>query len=164
MKGAGMKFWLMKTEPDVFSYSDLCAAPNSTEPWDGIRNYQARNFLRDEFAKGDFAFIYHSRIKEPSIVGIAEVVTSAYPDHTALDPKSKYFDPKSAEKGQSRWVMVDVKAVEKLKNPVTLSQLRDNPNLSAMKVIQRGQRLSIQPVTKKEWNTVCRLGGIKRTF
>ena len=110
----------MKTEPDTFSIDDLIAAPNSTEPWDGIRNYQARNFLRDEFSVGDLVFIYHSRVKSPGVVGIAEIVRSAYPDHTALDPESNYFDPKSLEKGESRWVMVDVKAVQKFDNVVTL--------------------------------------------
>lgn len=150
----------MKTEPDTFSIDDLIAAPNSTEPWDGIRNYQARNFLRDEFSVGDLVFIYHSRVKSPGVVGIAEVVRSAYPDHTALDPESNYFDPKSLEKGESRWVMVDVKAVQKFDNVVTLTDLKANRLLSQMKVVQRGQRLSIQPVTEKEWQIVCEMAGV----
>lgn len=159
-----MKFWLMKTEPDTFSYDDLCAGPRKTEPWDGIRNYQARNFLRDDFEVGDHVFIYHSRVKEPAIVGIAKVVKAGYPDHTALDPSSKYFDPKSAEKGESRWVMVDVQAVEKLSTPITLNDIRENPRLSDMKVIQKGQRLSIQPVSKSEWNQVCKMANVKSKF
>lgn len=150
----------MKTEPDVFSYDDLVAAKNSTEPWDGIRNYQARNFMRDDFSKGDLVFIYHSRIAEPAIVGVAKVVKEAYPDDSALDENEKYFDPKSAEKGESRWVMVDVKAVKKFKEPITLGQLREVPSLSEMKLLQRGQRLSIQPVTAKEWKTVCKMAGV----
>lgn len=155
-----MKYWLMKTEPDTFSIDDLIAAPNSTEPWDGIRNYQARNFLRDEFSFGDLAFIYHSRVKNPGVVGIAEVVRSAYPDHTALDPESNYFDPKSLEKGESRWVVVDVKAVQKFDDVVTLTDLKANRLLSHMKVVQRGQRLSIQPVTEKEWQIICEMAGV----
>lgn len=152
-----MKYWLMKTEPDTFSYDDLIAAPNSTEPWDGIRNYQARNFLRDDFKKGDLVFIYHSRVKDPGIVGVAEVVREGYPDHTALDPRSKYFDPKSREKGESRWVMVDVKAVRKFNETVTLAELKATEVLADMKVVQKGQRLSIQPVTEKQWQVVCEI-------
>lgn len=157
-----MAYWLMKTEPDVFSYDDLVAAKNSTEPWDGIRNYQARNFMRDEFQKDDLVFIYHSRVPEPGIVGIAKVAKSAYPDHTALDKKSKYYDKKSEELGESRWVMVDVKAVEKFPDTVTLAQLKSHKSLVDMKVVQKGQRLSIQPVTKKEWDIVCKLSANKK--
>ena len=103
-------YWLMKTEPDAFSFDDLINSKNRTDCWDSIRNYQARNMMRDEFKKGDLVFIYHSRIADPAIVGIAQVTKEAYPDHTALDPNEKYFDPKSEKLGESRWVMVDVQA------------------------------------------------------
>lgn len=148
----------MKTEPDAFSFDDLVSAPGRRDSWDGIRNYQARNMMRDEFCKGDQVFIYHSRIAEPAIVGVAEVVKEAYPDHTALDPGSKYFDPKSEEKGESRWVMVDVKAKQRFKSPVTLGFMRTVKELSNMALLKRGQRLSIQPVTAKEWQKITQLG------
>jgi predicted RNA-binding protein with PUA-like domain len=157
-----MKYWLMKTEPDTFSYDDLIAAPNSTEPWDGIRNYQARNFLRDDFKKGDLVFIYHSRVKDPGIVGVAEVVREGYSDHTALDPLSRYFDPKSYEKGESRWVMVDVKAIRKFRKVLTLAELKTTRGLIDMKVVQKGQRLSIQPVTESEWQIISEIAGCQR--
>ena len=149
-----MNYWLMKTEPNVFSYDDLCAAHGSTEPWDGVRNYQARNYMRDQFAVGDLIFIYHSSIKTPAIIGIAEVVRSAYPDVSALDPESKYYDIKSAQLGKSRWVAVDVKAKEKFQKPLTVSQMRNIPGLANMKVLQKGQRLSIMPVTGEEWDLI----------
>ncbi len=148
----------MKTEPDVFSFDDLIAAPDQTECWDGVRNYQARNFMRDEFKLNDLVLFYHSRTAEPSIVGIAKVVKEGYPDDTALDPKEKYFDEKSARDGQSRWVMVDVKAFKRLKKPVSLKELREYSELKDMALLQRGQRLSIQKVTKKEFDFICDLG------
>jgi predicted RNA-binding protein with PUA-like domain len=152
------RYWLMKTEPDVFSFADLISRRHQTEGWDGIRNYQARNLLRDEVQIGDQAFIYHSRIAEPAIVGIAEVVKGAYPDDSALDPASKYFDPLSKKQGASRWVMIDVKAIEKFSYPVTLGQMRLNPDLADLMVIKKGQRLSIQPVSKSSWDIIKRLG------
>lgn len=155
-----MSFWLMKTEPDVFSWSDLERAPNSTASWDGVRNYQARNFMRDEFKLNDLVFIYHSRVEPPAIVGIAQVVREAYPDLTALDPESKYSDEKSIRDGLSRWVMVDVKAVARLPNEVSLSQLRETVGLDQMLVTRPGQRLSVQPVKPSEWAIICHLGGL----
>ena len=151
-------YWLMKTEPDVFSFDDLVRQKNHTDHWDGIRNYQARNFMRDQFKKGQKVFIYHSNTKEPGIVGIAEVVREAYPDHTALDPKEKYFDPKSADKGESRWVMVDIKATHRFKNLVSLSELRECDEVVDMALLRPGQRLSIQPVTSDEWAFIKGLG------
>lgn len=154
------RYWLMKTEPDVFSYEDLIKAPNSTSSWDGVRNYQCRNFMRDDFKIGDGVLIYHSSIEVPCIAGIAEVVREAYPDPTALNPESEYFDPKSQESGHSRWVMVDVQARSKLKKSVTLQDLRKKPELSEMLVLRKGTRLSIQPVTPEEWRMICELGGV----
>lgn len=156
------KYWLMKTEPDTFSFDDLVNSPKKTDHWDGIRNYQARNMMRDEFQLGDEVFIYHSRTTPPAIVGIAEVVKTAYPDHTALDESSPYFDPKSVEKGESRWVMVDVKAMKKLTREISIQDVRDHPKLQDMPLIKRGQRLSIQPVSKKQWDTIVALGAPKK--
>ena len=154
------KFWLMKSEPDAFSYGDLESAPRSTEGWDGVRNYQARNFMRDEMAIGDGVLFYHSRIKVPAIVGEAVIVREAYPDNTALETNSPYFDPKSAEAGTSRWLQVDVQAVRRFPKPVTLAHLRNCEALGSMWVIRKGMRLSIQKVTPIEWQTVLKLGGV----
>lgn len=148
-------YWLMKSEPDCFSIDDLKACPNSTDMWDGIRNYQARNMMRDDMQKGDQVFFYHSNAgKETGIVGIAKIASKeAYPDPTQFDPKSQYFDEKSTPENP-RWVLVDVKYVKKLKSPITLEALKTNPKLKDMKVVQRGQRLSIQPVLESEWDEV----------
>ena len=162
-----MNYWLMKTEPSEFSFDDLVACTNSTDHWQGVRNYQARNLMRDEFRLGDLVFIYHSRTPDPAIVGIAEVVREAYPDPTALDKKSPYFDSKSHENGQSRWVMVDVAAKLRFKHAVTLSSMRglchnssDNRqgSLSNMTLLRPGMRLSVQPVSTHEWQTITQLG------
>ena len=153
-----MNYWLMKTEPDVFSYDDLVKCKKSTDSWDGIRNYQARNFMRDDFKLGDGVLIYHSRTETPSIIGIAKVTREAYPDDTALDSESKYFDPKSDKLGESRWCMVDVTAVNKFANPVSLKTCKEQKGLEDMLLIRKGQRLSIQPVKKKEWDIVCKMG------
>ncbi len=150
--------WLMKTEPDVFSFDDLARKKNRTEGWDGIRNYQARNLLRDKFKNGDRVFIYHSRIDEPAIVGTALVVKEAYPDISALDPTSKYFDALSQKQGASRWLMVDVQACERFSQSVTLQMMRSTPGLQDLMVIKKGQRLSIQPVDDEHWQIICSLG------
>ncbi len=152
-------FWLMKTEPDVFSFEDLVKAPNRTTHWEGVRNYQARNFMRDSFKKGDQVLIYHSNIDEPGVFGIATVVREGYPDSFALDPKSKYFDAQAKKKGESPWIMVDVKATHRFKNPVTRSQLKDEPRAKDMMVLQRGARLSVQPVSEDHFNLIIDLGG-----
>jgi len=154
-----MQYWLMKTEPDVFSFDDLKKCANQTEPWDGIRNYQARNFMRDTIKKGDQVLFYHSRCTPPGIVGIAEIASEPYPDHTAWDPESNYYDPK-ASPTNPRWVMVDVCYKADFKNPVTLPQLKETKTLENMKVVQRGQRLSIQPVEKAHFDIVCEMGGL----
>lgn len=149
------RHWLMKSEPSVFSFDDLMAQPKKTDHWDGVRNYQARNFMQ-EMKKGDRILFYHSNCDPPHAAGIAEVAREAYPDHTAFDKKSKYFDPKST-KESPRWFMVDVKGVEKLKSPVPLAGLKANKKLAAMKVIQKGQRLSVLPVTKAEFDEVLKM-------
>jgi predicted RNA-binding protein with PUA-like domain len=155
-----MNYWLMKSEPDTYSIDDLKAEPKKTDHWDGIRNYQARNFMRDEMKKGDAVFFYHSNCDEPGIVGIAEVAKEAYPDHTAFDPKQKYFDAKS-DPENPRWLMVDIRYKRKFKSTVSLKQLKANPALADMRVVQKGMRLSIMPVTQYEWDTVLTMAGIK---
>lgn len=151
------KYWLMKSEPDVFSFEDLKNEPNSTAHWDGVRNYQARNFMRDEMRVGDLVLFYHSNCAEPGVAGVAEVVREAYPDHTAWQPNSKYFDPKSSP-DNPRWFMVDIKWKQPFKRTVTLREMRKLPELEGMKLLQRGQRLSIQPVEKAHFDKIVELG------
>jgi predicted RNA-binding protein with PUA-like domain len=146
----------VKSEPDVFSFDDLLARPNHTTHWDGVRNYQARNFMRDDMKTGDLVFFYHSG-EEPAIVGVAEVVRDGYPDHSALDPKDSHFDPKSKPDAPT-WYMVDLRAVERLARPLPLAELRGVVGLEKMTLLQKGSRLSVQPVTPDEWATIHRLG------
>ena len=141
------RYWLFKTEPNVYSIDDL--AELGTDHWDGVRNYQARNFLRDEIKLGDGVFIYHSRVQPMAIVGLAEVVREGYPDHTQFDPDSDHTDPKSAP-DNPRWYMVDIEFVKKFVRPLTLTELRKVPGLENMVLLQKGSRLSIQPVTAEE--------------
>ncbi|MBT90406.1 MAG: EVE domain-containing protein [Deltaproteobacteria bacterium] len=148
-----MKYWLMKSEPDVFSLDDLKNCPHQTEPWDGIRNYQARNLMRDEMKMGDQAFFYHSRQAEPAIVGTVRVVREAYPDHTSWDPSSKYFDEKSSPENP-RWLMVDVQFENEFSRPVTLKEMRSIPELKEMFLLRKGMRLSVQPVTEAEFQLI----------
>jgi len=154
-----MACWLFKTEPFKFSFDDLKNSEDQTTTWDGIRNYQARNLIRDEIKKGDQVLFYHSRITPPEIVGVAEVVREAYPDHTAWDPKSDYYDPKSSPENP-RWMMVNVKYVQDLPQPVTLPQLKAADYLEGLMVIKRGQRLSIQPVIQKHFDRILQMGGL----
>jgi predicted RNA-binding protein with PUA-like domain len=151
-----MNYWLMKSEPDVFGIDDLKNQKNQTEHWDGVRNYQARNFMRDQMKKGDQIFFYHSNCKQPGIVGIAKVAKEAYPDHTAFDPETKYYDPKS-DPDNPRWFMVDVKFVRKLKRTITLEELKQMPELEDFPLVRRGNRLSIMPVTKEQWEIILGL-------
>ncbi len=153
-KGNTTAFWLFKSEPDVYSIDDL--QKDKTAHWDGIRNYQARNFLRDDISVGDQIFFYHSNAPQTGIAGIAEVCKAAYPDHTAFDPKSNYFDPKS-KLANPTWYMVDVKFVRKLKRLISLQELKTHPELEKMMVVQTGSRLSIQPVKATEWQVVLNL-------
>jgi predicted RNA-binding protein with PUA-like domain len=148
------KYWLLKSEPDCFSIDDLAAEKNKTTCWDGVRNYQARNFMRDEMKKGDKVLFYHSSCKIPGVAGVAKIVKESYPDFTAFDPKDKHFDPKSKQESP-RWFMVDIKLEKKLKRHVSLDELRGVKGLEAMVLLQKGSRLSVQPVTKKQFETVC---------
>jgi predicted RNA-binding protein with PUA-like domain len=147
-----VRYWLMKSEPDEFSVDDLAAAPGRTTPWYGVRNYQARNFMRDEMNVGDRAFFYHSSCPEPGIAGVVEIATTAYPDASQFDRKSEYYDPKST-RAEPRWVNVDVKLVRKTRL-VPLAELRTHARLADMRVLQRGTRLSITPVTPEEWRFI----------
>lgn len=151
-----MNYWLFKSEPDAFSIQDLKAMPAKRDHWDGIRNYQARNTMRDDMKKGDLGFFYHSSCAVPGIVGTVEIVKEAYPDHTAWDKKSKYFDPKSS-KDEPRWFMVDVKLKKIFKNIITLDDLRKRKPLSDMVLLRKGNRLSIMPVSAKEWSHILKL-------
>lgn len=151
-----MNYWLFKSEPDAFSIDDLMQKKGRKDHWDGIRNYQARNLLRDDIKKGDLGFFYHSSCKVPGIVGIVEIVREAYPDHTALDPESYYHDPK-ATADEPRWVMVDVKFKQKFPHILSLEYLRGVTELADMALLQKGSRLSIQPVTSSQWNTILQL-------
>lgn len=148
-------YWLMKSEPTTYSIFDLEKAPNKTTCWEGVRNYQARNMLRDDIKKGDLTFFYHSNTKPIGIYGIAKVVKSGYPDHFQFDAKSNYFDPK-ATKDNPRWYMVDIKHVKTFKQPITLEKLKTIDGLQNMKLLQKGQRLSVQPVTEKEWDIILK--------
>ncbi|HVX01252.1 MAG TPA: EVE domain-containing protein [Candidatus Babeliaceae bacterium] len=151
-----MHYWLFKSEPSTFSIDDLQKRPKQTEHWDGVRNYQARNMLRDDIKVGDQAFFYHSNCTPPGIVGIVEIVKAGYPDNTAWDIQSDHFDPKSTPE-KPLWYMVDVRFVKKFKTMITLEQLKNHPILNKMIVAKRGNRLSITPVSKEEWNTVLKM-------
>jgi len=151
------KYWLMKSEPHVFSLEDLKNSPDSTTYWDGVRNYQARNFMRDQMKTGDLVLYYHSNCDEPGVVGIAEVVKEAYPDHSSWEQKSKYFDPKSTPENP-RWFMVDIKWKQAFKRLVSLREMKESTELQNMRVVQRGQRLSVQPVDKADFDRVVKLG------
>ena len=155
-----MRYWLMKSEPDEFSIDDLAAAKDRSTPWFGVRNYQARNFMRDQMRVGDRAFFYHSSCPQPGIAGIVEVSAPAYLDATQFDRKSPYYDPKSP-RDAPRWVNVDVKLVEKTRF-VSLAELRGHPALAQMRALQRGNRLSITPVDPAEWAYVVKLAKARK--
>ena len=146
-----MRYWLMKSEPSAFSIDDLERV--GTEPWDGVRNYQARNYMRDDMQPGDRVLFYHSSTDRPGVVGTATIARAAYPDPSSWDPDSKYFDPKSSPE-HPRWMMVDVAYESRFAAPVTLAELRAVPALQDMLLLRKGQRLSIQPVTEREYRTV----------
>ena len=153
-----MGYWLMKSEPDTFGIDDLAARPGQTEPWDGVRNYQARNMMRDEMRVGDPVLFYHSNCDQPGIVGIAEVAREAYPDHTAFDPDAKYYDPKS-DPQNPRWFMVDLRYVRHLRRNITLAELKTYADsaLEGLPLVRRGNRLSIMPVTPSQWEFILGL-------
>lgn len=154
-----MNYWLFKTEPGCFSFSDLQSRPEKTEHWDGVRNFQARNFLRDSAKKGDRILFYHSNIPQPAIVGIAEIVREGYPDFTARDPGNEHFDPKASPENPI-WYMVDVRYLQTFPKEVTLEAIKGNPLLVGMLLVNRS-RLSIQPVTSVEWQIIMTMGGLK---
>ena len=148
-----MTYWLMKTEPSTFSLEDLASRPNQTEPWDGVRNYQARNMMRDQMAVGDRVFFYHSNCEVPGIVAIAEIVRSGYPDPTAFDPDSHYFDPKSRPE-QPTWYLVDVRLVRPLRRTIGLAELKTVPELADFTLLRPGNRLSVMPVDPLHWQHI----------
>jgi predicted RNA-binding protein with PUA-like domain len=152
-----MAYWLFKSEPNAFSFQDLLAAPDQTTGWDGVRNFQARNFLRDRVKVGDGVFFYHSNADPPSIVGIAEVVRAGHPDPTAFDSNSDYYDPKSNPENPT-WYQVSIKAVRAFEPAIGLPELGGIPELAGMELLRKGSRLSVQPVTKGEWDAI-----VKRT-
>ena len=149
-----MKYWLMKSEPETYSIDDL--KRNKVDHWDGVRNYQARNFMRDQMKKGDKVLFYHSNCAVPAVVGTAEVWREGYPDHTAVDKNSRYFDPKSSPENP-RWIMVDIKFRQKFAHPVSLETMKKRKELGEMKVVQKGNRLSITPVTAEEFECILKL-------
>lgn len=153
-----MSHWLMKSEPDVFGIDDLAKAPRKTTHWDGVRNYQARNFMRDLMKVGDEAFFYHSNCAEPGIAGIVTIAKTGYPDHTALDPKDPHYDPQS-DPDNPRWYMVDVRFKRRFKRVITLEELKKHGQnaLAGMQVLQRGNRLSITPVSDEHWSFILDL-------
>ena len=151
-----MAYWLMKSEPNEFSIDDLKACPNKTEPWDGVRNYQARNMMRDQMSVGDQIFFYHSNCDVPGIVGIAKVASKSYPDPTAFDPDDKHYDPKS-DPDNPRWFLVDVRYVKKFRKTVSLADLKANPALDKLALVRKGNRLSIMPVGDDEWASILEM-------
>lgn len=162
--GAGSRtphrYWLLKSEPNSYSIDDLASEKGQSTCWDGIRNYQARNFIRDDFQVGDRAFFYHSSVQPLAIVGTVTVSSEAYPDPTAFDPKDHHYDPKS-DRSDPTWFVVDVKLLQRFPEPVTRDMLKECGDLAEMMVLQRGSRLSVQPVTAQEWKAVHRIAGVK---
>lgn len=151
-----MNYWLMKSEPNEFGIDDLFNKPGQTEHWDGVRNYQARNMMRDAMKIGDRVFFYHSNCDEPGIVGIMEIVRAGYPDFLAFDPTDKHYDPKGSE-DNPRWYMVDVKYVKKLSRTISLKELKQHPQLEDLALVRRGNRLSIMPVSPQQWDFILSL-------
>jgi predicted RNA-binding protein with PUA-like domain len=150
-------YWLMKTEPGSYSIDDLAAEKNKTTCWDGVRNYQARNLMRDDMQVGDLVFVYHSNAKPPGIVGVATIVKEAYPDFTAFDPNNHHFDPKSKHESPT-WMMVDIKLKKKFKQLIPLPDLKEIKSLEGMELLRKGSRLSVQPVSKKHFTIIEKLG------
>lgn len=152
-----MDYWLLKSEPDMFGIHHLKARPKQTEHWDGVRNFQARNFMRDDMRAGDLGFFYHSSCAVPGIMGIVEIVRAGYADHTAFDPENSHYDAKSTRE-KPVWYMVDVRLEREFKSPITLQELKNHPALQNMKLLARGNRLSVMPVAKREWDYIVKLG------
>lgn len=152
-----MSYWLFKSEPEEFSFDDLKKRPKQREPWDGVRNYQARNFMRDDMKVGDQAFFYHSNCEVPGIVGIMQIVSKPYPDPTAFDPQDKHYDPKSDPEAP-RWILVDVGQPKDIKRALSLTELKEHAEaLEGFPLVRRGNRLSVMPVAEEHWNYICDL-------
>ncbi len=156
---AEKRYWLFKSEPTAYSYSDLQGEKDGIAEWDGVRNYQARNLIRDEMKAGDGVLFYHSSANPMAVIGTAQIVKDAYPDSTAWDPNDKHYDPKSTP-GNTVWMMVDIQAGQEFPNAVTLQEIKANPKLQNMMVARPGMRLSVQPVTAEEWAEVLLMGGL----
>ncbi|CAI7996956.1 Thymocyte nuclear protein 1 [Geodia barretti] len=154
---AERRYWLFKSEPTNYSFQDLLGEEDRTAEWDGVRNYQVRNFMRDEMKVGDGVLFYHSSAKPTAVMGTATVVKEAYPDSTAWEPGAKYYDPKS-NPDDPTWLMVDILADQEFNRPVTLQEIKKNPKLQGMMVVKRGVRISIQPVSKEDWDEIIALG------
>lgn len=152
------RYWLLKSEPSVFSFADLKASPKRTTSWEGVRNYQARNLMK-EMRQGDEAIFYHSNADPPAAVGTVTIVREAYPDDEQFDPASRYHDPKS-DPESPRWVMVDVRYGRAFRRPVPLAELRERRSLAKMELLRKGSRLSVQPVRAAEWRTILKMGGL----
>ncbi len=150
------KYWLVKSEPGSFSIEDLAKSKNKTTHWDGVRNYQARNFMRDEMKKGDGVLFYHSSSDPLAVVGVCEVVKEGYADHTQFDPDAKHYFP-SSDPDKPVWFMVDIKLINIFKRPVTLQEIKANPKLKNMRLIQKGGRLSVMPVEKNEFDEIIKM-------
>jgi len=152
-----MRYWLVKSEPRVFSVDDLANCPGQTRYWKHVRNYQARNFMRDDMKVGDKVFFYHSNTEVPAIVGVAEVASRPYPDPEAFDPASKYFDPKS-DPGNPRWYLVDIRLLHKLETPISLHTIKQHVEpLGDLPLVRRGNRLSVMPVSARQWDYIMSL-------
>jgi predicted RNA-binding protein with PUA-like domain len=156
-----MNHWLLKSEPDTFSFDDLKKRPNRTEPWNGVRNYQVRNMMRDDMRPGDLGLFYHSSCAVPGVAGVVRIVSKAKPDPTQFDPKSDYYD-KGSKREEPRWLLIDVAWEADLGRYVSLEELRSEPRLSELLILRRGTRLSITPVSKRDFDVICRMGGKKR--
>lgn len=156
------QYWLVKTEPEVFSVQDWAGIPNRTTCWDGVRNYQARNFLRDSMQLGDRVLVYHSNAQPCAIVGVASVASGPYPDHTAFDSNDPHYDPKS-DPAKPTWTMVDLRLEQVLERPLTLEELKGVDALAEMELLRRGSRLSVQPVTEAQWKVIAKLAKLSAT-
>lgn len=156
-------YWLLKSEPQTFSIDDLIRSPRQSSKWDGVRNYKARNYIRDGMKVNDFCFFYHSSCKEPAIAGIVEVTKAANIDETAFDPKSDYYDPQSTPE-HPRWYQVTVSFRQKFDQPITLKSLRENPKLHGMTLLKKGNRLSVMPLTRQEWQSILDMNKTSRKF
>ena len=155
---ADKRYWLFKSEPNAYSFTDLMSEPDGWAEWDGVRNYQARNYMRDDMKVGDGILFYHSAVKPMAVVGVASIVKEGYDDFHGLDPNDDHYDPKATPENPI-WSMVDIHGERALAQPITLDEIRANPKLKDMLLIRKGMRLSIQPVTKEEFDEVCAMGG-----